>query len=60
MYEIYHDYTNTNDLLFAALLGLPVAIQQQNLLCFMQRENLVYIILLHKDTSRRDTVRSNT
>ena len=50
MYDIYHAYINYTNLLFAALSGLPVAMQQSfalrrcfliHLLCITQRENLV-------------------
>ena len=55
MYDIYHAYTNYTDLLFAALSGLPVAMQQSfalsrcfliHLLCITQRENLICIMQL--------------
>ena len=55
MHDIYHEYSNSTDLLFAALSGLSVGMQQSfslrccvlvHLLCITQRENLVGIVQL--------------
>ncbi len=53
--QVYSDYTNYTDLLFAALSGLPIGMQQSlalsscflvHILCITQLENLVCTIKL--------------
>ena len=69
MYNIYHAYTNSTDMLFAALLGLPVVMQQLfalrhcfliHLPCITQRENLVCIIQLVTRTPAGGALHSQT